>query len=363
MRRYRHLDIGLRVPRIVIDFDQFLAVDMRVGRVTAVEDFPEARKPAWKLTIDFGPELGVKRSSAQITNYAREELEGRLVVAVVNFPPRQIGPVTSEVLCARRVRRGGQRDPARARRGRAARGADPLGRGVGRRGVAAGGGARRRRRSARRRRRTAAARGRRLAASPARRGVGAPAAARARRCAVALRDRLGGGGRGRRCRRAPACRSAARSGVAVGVGVGGRLGVAVGVRGRRPRPCSRPRRPCARRPCARPGAARLGRRLRREATATGAAAARRPRPASAPTGRPARPSALAARGSLTCWTSTAPAVTIAAAASPAAALDAIAPKPACSAAPAPRRPRRRRRRPRPPPRRGGRAERGRAASS
>ena len=81
-----------------IEFDQFLAVDMRVGRITAVEDFPEARKPAWKLTIDFGPEIGVKRSSAQITNYARQELEGRLVVAVVNFPPRQIGPSRSEVL-------------------------------------------------------------------------------------------------------------------------------------------------------------------------------------------------------------------------------------------------------------------------
>ena len=81
-----------------IDFDQFLAVDMRVGRVTAVDDFPEARKPAWKLTIDFGPEIGVKRSSAQIANYSREELEGRLVVAVVNFPPRQIGPFMSEVL-------------------------------------------------------------------------------------------------------------------------------------------------------------------------------------------------------------------------------------------------------------------------
>jgi tRNA-binding protein len=81
-----------------IDFGQFLAVDMRVGRVTAVEDFPEARKPAWKLTIDFGPEIGTKRSSVQITEYAREELEGRLVVAVVNFPPRQIGPFMSEVL-------------------------------------------------------------------------------------------------------------------------------------------------------------------------------------------------------------------------------------------------------------------------
>jgi tRNA-binding protein len=83
---------------VTIDFDQFLAVEMRVGRVLAVDEFPEARKPAWKLTIDFGPEVGVKRSSAQITNYAREALEGRLVVAVVNFPPRQIGPVRSEVL-------------------------------------------------------------------------------------------------------------------------------------------------------------------------------------------------------------------------------------------------------------------------
>ena len=81
-----------------IDYDHFAAVDMRVGQITAVEDFPEARKPAWKLTIDFGEELGTKRSSAQITNYTREELEGRLIVAVVNFPPRQIGPVRSEVL-------------------------------------------------------------------------------------------------------------------------------------------------------------------------------------------------------------------------------------------------------------------------
>ncbi|HEV3001407.1 MAG TPA: tRNA-binding protein [Solirubrobacteraceae bacterium] len=81
-----------------ITFDDFLKVDMRVGRVLAVEEFPEARKPAWKLRIDFGPEVGERRSSAQITNYAREELEGRLVVGVVNFPPRQIGPVRSEVL-------------------------------------------------------------------------------------------------------------------------------------------------------------------------------------------------------------------------------------------------------------------------
>jgi tRNA-binding protein len=71
---------------------------MRVGRIVAVEDFPEARKPAWKLTVDFGEEIGTRRSSAQITNYRREALEGRRVVAVVNFPPRQIGPVRSEVL-------------------------------------------------------------------------------------------------------------------------------------------------------------------------------------------------------------------------------------------------------------------------
>src|ERR687895_2221194 len=83
---------------MTISFDDFLAVDMRVGRVIEVADFPEARKPAWKLTIDFGDEIGVKRSSAQITNYSREELESRLVVAVVNFPPKRIGPMVSEVL-------------------------------------------------------------------------------------------------------------------------------------------------------------------------------------------------------------------------------------------------------------------------
>ena len=81
-----------------IDFEHFLGVEMRVGRVVEVEDFPEARKPAWKLRIDFGEEIGEKRSSAQITNYSREQLEGSLVVAVVNFPPRQIGPVRSDVL-------------------------------------------------------------------------------------------------------------------------------------------------------------------------------------------------------------------------------------------------------------------------
>jgi tRNA-binding protein len=85
-------------PGDQIDFAQFEAVDMRVGRIVAVEEFPEARKPAWKLEIDFGPEIGTKRSSAGITNYPREELKGRLVVGVVNFPPRQIGPFSSEVL-------------------------------------------------------------------------------------------------------------------------------------------------------------------------------------------------------------------------------------------------------------------------
>ena len=81
-----------------VTFDDFAAVDIRVGRIVEVEDFPEARRPAWKLRVDFGPEIGVKRSSAQIKNYAREDLEDRLVLGVVNFPPRQIGPVRSEVL-------------------------------------------------------------------------------------------------------------------------------------------------------------------------------------------------------------------------------------------------------------------------
>ena len=82
----------------MIDLDHFQAVDMRVGRIVGVDEFPEARVPAWKLTIDFGDELGMKRSSAQITNYTREQLEGTLIVGVVNFPPRQIGPFRSEVL-------------------------------------------------------------------------------------------------------------------------------------------------------------------------------------------------------------------------------------------------------------------------
>ena len=82
----------------MVTIEDFEKVDMRVGRIVSVDDFPEARKPAWKLEIDFGEEVGRKRSSAQIAHYPREELEGRLVLAVVNFPPRQIGPVRSEVL-------------------------------------------------------------------------------------------------------------------------------------------------------------------------------------------------------------------------------------------------------------------------
>ncbi len=81
-----------------VTFDEFAAIDMRVGRIVEVEDFPEARRPAWKLRVDFGPEIGVKRSSAQITHYTREELMGRSVVGVVNFPPRRIAGFPSEVL-------------------------------------------------------------------------------------------------------------------------------------------------------------------------------------------------------------------------------------------------------------------------
>jgi tRNA-binding protein len=86
------------VTDATIEWEHFVRIDIRVGRVVQVDDFAQARRPAWRLRIDFGPDIGVKSSSAQITNYGRDELLGRLVLAVVNFPPRQIGPFSSEVL-------------------------------------------------------------------------------------------------------------------------------------------------------------------------------------------------------------------------------------------------------------------------
>ncbi len=84
---------------MTITFDDFMKVDIRVGKIIDIEEFPEARRPAYKLRIDFGSEVGIKKTSAQITqNYTPETLRGKLVAAVVNFPPKQIGTFMSEVL-------------------------------------------------------------------------------------------------------------------------------------------------------------------------------------------------------------------------------------------------------------------------
>lgn len=84
---------------MTITFDDFMKVDVRAGRIIEAHDFPEARKPAFKLTVDLGPDIGIKKTSAQVTqNYTKDELAGRMVLAVVNFPPKQIGKYMSEIL-------------------------------------------------------------------------------------------------------------------------------------------------------------------------------------------------------------------------------------------------------------------------
>jgi tRNA-binding protein len=84
---------------MTISYDDFMKVDIRAGKVLKAENFPQARRPAYKLQIDFGEDIGIKKTSAQITqNYTMEELQGKIVAAVVNFPPKQIGPFMSEVL-------------------------------------------------------------------------------------------------------------------------------------------------------------------------------------------------------------------------------------------------------------------------
>jgi tRNA-binding protein len=91
-----------------INWNEFEKVELRVGVILEVEDFPEARKPAYKITADFGEDIGVKKSSAQITNlYTKEELKGKQIIGVVNFPPKQIGPFVSEFLCTGFYRQDG----------------------------------------------------------------------------------------------------------------------------------------------------------------------------------------------------------------------------------------------------------------
>ena len=90
----------------IIEWNDFTKVDMRVGKIIDVKDFPEARKPAYILTVDFGPR-GVRKTSAQVTNYKHEELQGREVVAVFNFPAKQIGPIMSEILVLGGVEKNG----------------------------------------------------------------------------------------------------------------------------------------------------------------------------------------------------------------------------------------------------------------
>ena len=90
---------GICIISLMATYDDFTKLDIRVGQIVSAEDFSEARKPAYKLTIDFGDKIGIKKSSAQLTqNYTKQDLIGKQILAVVNFPPRQIGPVKSEVL-------------------------------------------------------------------------------------------------------------------------------------------------------------------------------------------------------------------------------------------------------------------------